>query len=177
MTNRTIAIVITLLVPNCMFGCSGGSSPLPTAPTSAASPTIPSPVPAAGGPERWTLTRTFTGHAGSEGCTLALDAIGRVPSDSVLLIQRPGAFIRFFTADHNNYVGAVTGKEFVATEIEDFGATLQCGEGRVRFRTEARVSGRFSSDDSTLIGEETSVFFLESGKTITRRWDWQARRD
>ena len=27
------------------------------------------------------------------------------------------------------------------------------------------------------VGTETSVFLLESGKTITRQWDWQARRD
>jgi hypothetical protein len=37
--------------------------------------------------------------------------------------------------------------------------------------------GRFSSDGSFLTGEETSVFLFESGKTITRDWDWQAKRD
>ena len=177
MTNPTIAIVIILLVSNCMVGCSGGSSRLPASPTSAASPTIPSPGPGTGVQERWKLARTFTGHTGSEGCTLAFDAIGRMAPDSELLIQRSGASIRFLTADHNNYVGAVAGNEFVATEVEDCGSTLQCGGDRVRFRTEARVSGRLSSDGIALIGEETSVFFLQSGKTITRHWDWQAKRD
>ncbi len=177
MTNRTIAIIIVLIASNCVVGCRDGSSQLPTAPTSAASPTIPSPVPATGAQERWNLTRTFTGHTGSEGCTLALDTIGRVVVDSVLLIQRSGASMRLFTADHNTYVGTAAGNEFFATEIEDFGSPLQCGEARLRFRTEARVSGRFSSDGSALTGEETSVFLLESGKTITRHWDWQARRD
>ena len=176
MTNRTIALAIILLVCNGLVGCSGDSSRLPASPTSATSPTITSAVPATGVEERWRLTRTFTGHTGSEGCTLALDAIGRREPDSELLIRRSGASIRLFTADHYNYVGGVTGNEFVATDVED-GSTLQCGEGRVRFRNEARVSGRLSSDGVTLIGEETSVFFLQSGKTITRQWDWQAKRD
>lgn len=176
MTNRTIATIVVLMVANCVIGCGGGQSQLPAAPTSAASTTIPSAVPATGAQERWNLTRTFTGHTGSEGCTLALDEIGRMPSDSVLLIQRSDKSMRFSTADHNNYVGMVAGDEFLATETEA-GPTLQCGEAQLRFRTEARVSGRFSSDGSSLVGKETSVFLLESGKTITRHWDWQARRD
>jgi len=177
MTIRTIAITIILLGPSCMVGCSGSSSPLPAAPTSAASPAIPSPVSATTPQERWNLTRTFTGHAASEGCTLAFDAINRTAADSVLLIQRYGAFVHFFTADHNNYGGTLAGNEFFVTETEDSGSTLQCGEARLRFRTEARVSGRFSSDGSVLVGEETSVFLFESGKTIVRHWDWQAKRD
>ena len=176
MTNRTIAIVLVSMAPNWVAGCNGGLSQLPAAPTSVASPTIPSAVPATGAQERWNLTRTFTGHAGSEGCTLALDEISRVASDSVLLIQRSGETMRFFTADHNTYVGSVAGNEFPATETEP-GPTLQCGEAQLRFRTEARVSGRFSSDGRSLAGAETSVFLLESGRTITRHWDWQARRE
>jgi hypothetical protein len=97
-------------------------------------------------------------------------------SDSVLLIQRSDESMRFFTADHNNYVGTVAGNEFVATDFEA-GPTLQCGESRLHFRTEARVSGQFSSDGRSLVGTETSVFLLESGRTITRHWDWQASRD
>jgi hypothetical protein len=175
MTNRTIAIILVVIVPNWVVGCSDGLSQLPAAPTSVVSPTTPSAVPATAAQERWNLTRTFTGHTGSEGCTLALDAISRV-SDSVLLIQRSHESMRLFTADHNTYVGTVAGNEFLATETEP-GSTLQCGEAQLRFRSEARVSGQFSSDGRSLVGKETSVFLLESGKTITRHWDWQARRD
>jgi hypothetical protein len=172
MTNRTLTGLLLVVLAEGAAGC-GSSSSSPIAPTPPAQQTQP---PAQQTQERWSLTRTFTGHTGSEGCTIALDTIATV-SDSVLLIQRSGPSMRFFTADHNNYVGAVAGNEFVATEVEDFGSTLQCGEDRVRFRTEARVSGRLSSDGMALVGEETSVFFLQSGKTITRHWDWQARRD
>ena len=176
MTNRTIWIILVLMVPSWVVGCSGGLSQLPAAPTSVASPTIPSAVPATGAQERWNLTRTFTGHTGSEGCTIALDEIGRMASDSVLLIQRSDESMRFFTADHNDYVGSVDGNEFFASEIEA-GSTLQCGEARLRFRIEGRVSGRFSSDGRSLVGQEISIFLFESGKMIIRRWDWQARRD
>ena len=171
MTNRTIAITVVFLLINSVIGCGGGLAQLPAAPTSVASS-----VPATGAQERWTLTRTFTGHTGSEGCSLALDAIDRAASDSELLLQRSGASMRFFTADHNTYLGTVAGNEFLVTEFEA-GPTLQCGEARLSFRTEARVSGRFSSDSRSLVGTETSVFILESGRTISRQWDWQARRD
>lgn len=176
MTNRTIGVILVLMVPNWVVGCSGGLSELPAAPTSVASPTIPSAVPATAAQERWTLTRTFTGHTGSEGCTIALDEIGRTASDSVLMIQRSAESMRFFTADHNTYVGTVAGNEFFATEIEA-GSTLQCGDARLGFRTEGRLSGRLSSDGRSLVGQEISIFLFESGKMITRRWDWQARRD
>jgi hypothetical protein len=94
----------------------------------------------------------------------------------VLLIRRSDASILLFTADHNTYVGTVAGNEFSATESEA-GSTLECEGARIRFRTEASVSGRFSSDGRSLVGTETSAFLLESGKTITRQWDWQAWRD
>ena len=172
MTNRTIAFTVVFLALNCVMGCSGDLSQLPAAPTPAAF--IQSP--ASGAQQRWNLTRTFTGHTGSEGCTLALDTIGRAASDSVLLIQRSDASMRFFTADHNIYVGTVAGNEFSATESEA-GSTLECGGARIYFRTEANVSGVFSPDGRSLVAKETSVFLLESGKTIARHWDWQARRD
>jgi hypothetical protein len=172
MTNRIIPTTVVVLALTGAIGCSGGLSQPPTAPTVAAS--VPSSVLAA--QERWNLTRTFTSHTGSEGCTLALDSIGRAPSDSVLLIQRSEASMRFFTADHNTFVGTMAGDEFSATEREA-GSTLECGGARLPFRTETRVSGRFSSDRRALVGQETSVFLFDSGRTITRQWDWQARRD
>jgi hypothetical protein len=175
MANRTITIILVVMVP-WVAGCSGGLSQLPAAPTAVASPTIPSAAPATGAQERWTLTRTFTGHTGSEGCTIALGEIGRMASDSVLLIQRSDESMRFFTADHNTYVGSVAGNEFFAIEFEA-GSSLQCGEARLRFSIEGRVSGRFSSDGRSLVGQEISIFLFESGKMIIRRWDWQARRD
>ena len=174
MTHRTGALTVVFLALTGLIGCGG--SRLPTAPTSAASPTIPLSASAMGAQERWNLTRTFTGHTGAEGCTLALDAIGRAASDAVLMVQRSDASMRFFTADHHTYVGTVGGNEFSATE-SDAGSTLDCGDARIRFRTEARVSGLFSLDGRSLVGNETSVFLLESGKTITRSWEWRATRD
>ena len=176
MTNRTIAVIIGVILATCVAACNDSPSQLPAGPTAAASPVNPSPVPATVAQERWNLTRTYTGHTGSEACLLAFDGIVRTPSDSLLLIQRSGVSTRFLTADHNTYVGTVAGDEFFATEIEDSGSTLQCGGSRLRFRTEARVSGRFSSDGRALVGEETSVFLLESGATIVRHWDWSAKR-
>jgi hypothetical protein len=172
MPNRTLAISVVFLVLNCVTGCGDGLSQLPAAPTSAVS----IQPPATGGQEPWNLSRTFTGHTGSEGCALAFDEIGRASSDSVLLIQRSDASMRLFTADHNTYIGTVAGNEFSASESET-GSTLECERARIRFRTEAHVSGHFSSDGRFLVGKETSAFFLESGKTITRQWDWQAWRD
>jgi len=171
MTNRTIAITVVVLALSTAIGCSGDLSQLPAAPTSVASAVV-----ATGAQERWSLSRTFTAHTGSEGCTLALDPIGRAASDSVLMVQRSDTSLGLFTADHNTYVGTVAGNEFLVTEREA-GATLQCGGAQLSFRTEARVSGRFASDGRSLIGTETSVFLFESGRTITRQWDWQARRD
>jgi hypothetical protein len=170
MTSRTFAITVVFLAVNGFMGCSRGLSQLPAAPTSA----IPS-VSATGIQERWNLTRTFTGHAGSEGCTLFLDAIGRAAPESALLVQRWDSSMRLLTADHNIFVGTVAGNEFSASESEA-GSTLECGGARIFFRTETRVSGLFSSDGRSLVGSETSVFLFESGKTITRQWNWQARR-
>ena len=170
MINRAIAITLVVVAPNCVIGCSDGPSQLPAAPTSAAMSGA-----ATSAQELWNLTRTFTGHTGSEGCNLALDQVGHT-SESMLLVQRSNASLRFFTADHNNYVGLLAGSEFLAA-VTEAGPTLQCGEAPLSFRTEARVSGQFSPDGRSLTGTETSVFLLESGKTITRRWDWQARRN
>src|SRR5688572_16152642 len=169
MTNRTIGLILVLMVPSWVVGCSGGLSQLPAAPTSVASTAVPSAVPARGTQERWTLTRTFTGHTGSEGCTIALDEIGRMPSDSVLLIQRSDESMRFFTADHYHYVGTVEGNEFFATVVEA-GSTLQCGEARLRFHIEGRVSGRFSSDSRSLAGEEIRSEERRVGKGCRSRW-------
>ena len=173
-TTRTIAPTVVFLALNGLIGC-GGASRLPTAPTSTASLINPSTV-STGAQERWNLTRTFSGHTGAEGCNIALDAIGRTASDSALLVQRSDASVRLSTADHNKYVGLLAGNEFLATQSES-GSALECGNGWIRFRTEARVSGLFSPDGRSLVGTETSVFLLESGKTITRQWEWVATRD
>ena len=171
MINRTIAVSVVVLALTSATGCSGDLSQLPAAPTSVASAVLGTAA-----QERWNLTRTFTGHTGSEGCNLALDTIGRVADEAVLVVERSATSMRLFTTDHNTYVGTVAGNEFLVTEREA-GPTLQCGEAQLSFRTEARVSGRFASDGRSLTGTETSVFILESGKTITRQWDWQAKRD
>ena len=172
MANRTIAISVIFLALNCVMGCGDSVLQLPTAPTSAAF-IQPS---ATGGQEHWSLSRTFTGHTESEGCSIAFAAIGRAEPDSALLIQRSAESIGLFTADHYTYAGTVAGNEFSAT-VSEFGSTLECEGARIPFSTEAHVSGRFSSDGRSLFGKETITMFLQSGQRITRQWDWQARRD
>ena len=86
---------------------------------------------------------------------------------------RSGGAITVVT-DHDQYMGAVVANEYSATDGD--GGTWKCGAARLAFRSEGHVSGRFSADGRSLTGEEGVVFRLESGETITRRWDWTGTR-
>ena len=167
-----------LVLACCFAGCGSPSSAPSTIPT----PTSPSPAatppPIAYGPvdgERWRLAGTYTGHTGPEACLAPFDGHSREPGNSVLVIQRAGESIDFWT-EHDHYVGTVKHGEFLATEIDDVGSTWQCGDRRLHFRHEGHVSGRFSEDGQALTGEEVALFRLESGDTIRRRWSWSASR-
>jgi hypothetical protein len=91
------------------------------------------------------------------------------PIDYVLGVQRYAATIHLVT-EHHHYLGTIINDQFVADDNYDDGETWQCGAAKLRFRTEARVSGRVSADGNVLTAEKVAVFLLESGETIRRQW-------
>jgi hypothetical protein len=171
---RMPAGILVLVLVQGVAGCDSHSAVLPTVPTSTSLPGA-SPAPGAVGQERWNLTGTYIGHTGPIACIPPFDGVPRNPFDSVLLIQRSDESIHLFT-DHNHYVGTVVADELFATESDDSGATWQCGEARLHYRTEGHVSGRFSADGRVLTGEEVALYRLDSGETIRRHWIWSATR-
>ena len=171
---KTLGGILVLLLVQGVAGCDSHSAGPPTAP-STPPPVNPPPIPGAVAEERWTLTSTYIGHSGPIACIPPFDGIPRNPFDSVLLIQRSNDTIQLRT-EHDHYVGIVVGNEFSATESYDSGETWQCGEARIHFRTEGRVSGRFSDDGRALTAEDVASFRLDSGETINRRWSWSATR-
>lgn len=175
---RVFSGVFLLVLACCVASCDGPSSAPSTTPTQTPLPPPANPPPIPHGPmdgERWNLAGTYTGHTGPEACLPPFDGNPREPGNSVLVIQRAGESIDFWT-EHDHYVGTVKQGKFFATEIDDAGSTWQCGDRRLRFRYEGEVSGRFSEDGRALTGEEAAVFHLESGDTIRRRWSWNAVR-
>lgn len=164
---RSPAGMIVLLV-HALAGC-GPSLAMPTTPTAIALPAGPSPAPITDNRERWNVTGVYTGHEGPERCIAPFDGQPRQPVDSVLLIQRSGGSIQFWT-EHNHYVGRLVAREFSATDPDDFVSAWDCGTARIPFRAESSVSGRFSEDGGSITIEERAVFRLESGETITRHW-------
>lgn len=171
-----LEMVVVLIFAQSLMGCEGHSAVLPIAPT--ATPlSVASAAPAlsTAGREQWKLAGTYMGHTGPEACISPVSATSGKSIDSVLVIERSGESIHFFT-EHDHYIGGVVGDEFSATETEDPGGMWECGAARLRFRFEGRVSGHFSPDGRSLTGEEVAVFRLESGETISRRWAWIAAR-
>ena len=170
MTRRTPTGIVLLLALG-LAGCDSHSS-MPSAPTPPAAPQ-PSPVPSVQ-QELWNLIGTYAGHTGPTECIPSFDAtVVQAPIRSVIAIQRSGDSIQVIT-EHDRYVGDVMADAFSATDSDT--GTWQCGAARVNFSTEGHVSGHFSADGRSLTGEEGVVFRLESGDTITRRWDWSATR-
>ena len=164
-----ILVVILACTP---AGCDSLSAQLSTAP-SAVPPTTTPPLP--GAPqELWRVTVAYTGHTGPVACLPPFDnSVVQTPITGVIRMLRSGQSITVFT-EHDQYIGAVVANEYSATDSD--GGTWQCGAARLAFRSEGHVSGRFSTDGRSLMGEEGVVFRLESGETITRRWDWKGTR-
>jgi hypothetical protein len=88
-------------------------------------------------------------------------------------IRRAGDSIDVMT-EHDHYVGTVVAGAYSATDSDT--GIWQCGANAFNFRSEGHVSGHFSADGQSLIGEEGVEFRLENGDTITRRWNWTAVR-
>jgi hypothetical protein len=165
-------ILVLVLAAAGLAGCDSHSSTLLTAPSPAV---LPTPLPAPSVPqELWNVTGTYAGHTGPAACIPPFDGNAvQTPMNGVIVILRSGESIQVLT-EHDHYIGAVVADQFSATDSDE--GTWQCGAVRLRFRTEGHVSGRFSADGRSLTGEEGVVFRLESGETITRRWDWKGTR-
>jgi len=162
---------LVLLLALGIAACDSSPSVLPTAPT----PPLPAgpPVPSVQG-ETWNLTGTYAGHTGPVACIAPFDAtLVQAPITGTIRIQRSGESIDVIT-EHDHYVGTVVGTTYSATDSDT--GTWQCGAARYGFRADGHVSGNFSADGLSLMGEEGVVFRLESGETITRRWVWTATR-
>ena len=166
-----ICLMLTLGLAGCEERQSSVRFKAPSLAPSPAPPPVP-PVPSVP-QELWILTGTYIGHTGPEACIPPFDGNPRKPIDSKLVILRSGESIDLLT-EHDHYVGTVTADGFSATTSND--GTWQCGEARLQYRTEARVSGRFSLDGRSFTGKEEVLFRLESGETISRQWDWSATR-
>lgn len=169
--------IVALMLAQGLVGCDSRSVVLPIAPSATRETVTPLPAvtPSAAGQEQWILTGTYIGHSGPEACISPFAATAGKPIDAVLGIQRSGESIHFFT-EHDHYIGTVVAGEFSATETQDPAGMWDCGAERRPFRFEGRVSGRFSTDGRTLMGEEVALFRFNSGETIIRRWHWIAAR-
>jgi hypothetical protein len=170
-TRAPIGIVLLLAVG--LAACDSDPSVLSTAPTPPPSSGAPPPV--QGVPaETWNLTGTYAGHTGPAACIPPFDTtVVQAPITGTIRIQRAGESLDVIT-EHDHYVGTVVAQAYSATDSDT--GTWQCGAARYSFRAEGHVSGNFSADGRSLMGEEGVVFRLESGGTITRRWVWAATR-
>jgi hypothetical protein len=170
---RKAAGILAVVYACTLAGCDSSSAKLSTAPSVAVLPTTTPPLPSAP-QELWNVTVTYAGHTGPAACLPPFDAsVVQMPVTGVIGMLRSGGSITVVT-EHDQYIGAVVVNEYSATDSD--GGTWQCGAARLTFRSEGHVSGRFSTDGRSLTGEEGVVFRLESGETITRRWDWKGTR-
>ena len=169
---RNAAGILLVVLSYTLAGCDSSGAKLSTAPSvSVAATTTPLPsVPR----ELWSMTVTYAGHSGPAACLPPFDGnVVQTPITGVIGMLRSEASITVVT-EHDEYMGTVVANEYSATDSD--GGTWQCGAARLAFRSEGHVSGRFSTDGRSLTGEEGVVFRLESGETITRRWEWKGTR-
>ena len=146
---------LVLLLALGLAGCNSYSNMLPSAPSS-----TPPPMPGTGAivGERWNLTTTLTSATGPEGCVLDLAGsdiyIGQ-SSDSQMAVERYGESIHLVIyeaddpTDRFDYKGTVVaGVLKVVRSFPGFTRSGWCGGergGRVAFRTEQEILGRFTS--------------------------------
>ena len=167
-----------------MVGCNSYSNVPPTAPSSTSPPA--SATGAITG-ERWNLTTTLTSATGPEGCVLDLagsdTSIGQ-SSDSQMAVERSGESIHLVIyepddpTDRFDYKGTVVAD--VLTVLRNFTGFTRSGwcggerGGRVEFRTQQEIVGRFSSDGHTLTAREVVSSEHSSGGTFIFQYDWSA---
>ena len=100
-----------------------------------------------------------------------------------MTIERSGESIHLVVSDVRDptdrleYKGTVVADVLTAALKSPYGVGY-CGEkgGRVEFRGEIYVSGRFSGDGHALTAEEVVSLQLNSGETLSLHYDWGATR-
>ena len=146
------------------------------------SPTAPSAPAAAVTAERWSLTTTYLGAHGGEACPgLGSPPVGAA-TQWTLTIDRAGERLVLSLVNHSNlsdrpaYSGTTDGEAFTVTTGVGGGTGMICGDARVGFRDEARVTGRFADGGRSLEADEVYSTWLESGATLTWHSKWHATR-
>ena len=177
---RTPATVYLLVLVVGNGGCSSDRTfRLPTAPTTQPAASVPNTEWIW---ERWNLTTTYLGAVGLDACP----SIGSPPVGAVghwtLATERSNASL-FVSAvnqsnrnDHVSYSGTIDGDAFLLTTGVGGGA-MTCGDARLGFRDEQRVTGHFSDGGRSLVAEEVYDLWLASGATLTWRTEWRATRE
>jgi hypothetical protein len=175
--NAVAPLVLALLVA----GCENRLPAPPTAPT-----LIPSETSPAATTVRWDLTSTITSITGSRGdCFSPVDwgTIGTPFHHYMfpLTITRSAESIRLVVpdgwSDPYGYVGIVVGEDFTAGG--GFGYSYTCSGSpptRSDVVWEGHVSGRFSSDGSSLTATEVWSYKFPNGDQVTVHMDWTATR-
>jgi hypothetical protein len=161
--------------------CGGGSSsPTPFTPT-APTPTAPSPT-ASSPTTNWTVTHRFVSVTGAENCWVQRQRgrlTGVVFADLEMSVTRSSGAITIQSPWFETYTGTTTGEEFTARQsrpLEGGGPTDCSGTTIFQQPGVSTLSGRVASDEQTLSGTESNVYPLNTGETVTYRWNWQAAR-
>ena len=190
MSPRTSSATLVLTLGLLVVGCDSHSSAPPTAPTSTPSLAAPAPAPGAVVGERWNLTAALKSATGPAGCVVDISHMHvGWSSDWLMTIERSDESIHLAVSDVRDptdryeYEGTVVADVLTITVPEKgFTSSGWCGEkgGRVEFRGEIYVSGRFSGDGRVLTAEEVVSLQLTSGPysgdTLSFHYDWRATR-
>ena len=174
---KVAAGILVLGLAHGLVGCDRDSQPPLTFPFNVPPPAtavpVELPVPVL---KRWNLATTYLGNSGPPACIKPFSGIAGTPIESVIIMHRSAESLEVWTAQGDYYVGTIAGDDFVASEsYEEPKETWLCGEqGRFHYRVEEYLSGHFSVDGRALMGEQVALIRLESGETITQRWEWSA---
>jgi hypothetical protein len=79
-----------------------------------------------------------------------------------------------------NYVGTISGDEFVASGSQSLpGAAGQCRDGTpyAQLTGTSVLAGRFVAGKTQITATETNVYRLDSGEAVTYVWSWAATRN
>ena len=184
MARRTLVhAALTLAVG--LAGCDGSPSVLPAAPTSTALPVASPATPLAVPAGSWNLTTTLTSATGPQQCAVDISHmhVGQSYADWLLTIDRSGDSVYLVVSDLRNpseryeYEGTVVGDVLAATIRNPAGAGWCGGRfgGRVTFRGESNLAGRFSADGRTLTADVVESIRLDaSGEVIGLHYAWRA---
>jgi hypothetical protein len=171
------AVFLALLAASCENRWSAS----PTAPT-----LIPSETSPAATTVRWNLTTTITSITGSRGDCFSPIYWGTIGTPFhhymfPLTITRSAESISLVVpdgwSDPYGYTGIVVGQDFTAGGGYDYSYTCS-GSPPTRSEVvwEGHVSGRFSSDGSSLTAKEVWSYRFPSREGVTVHIDWTATR-